>query len=97
MLFVGRYGGDEFILIVRDDDSSVCNELIEAARKRITAACDAQDTPYLLSISAGCDELAVGLDSFRACVHRADSNMYLDKNQRKKSGETTLLHRPAGR
>ena len=41
------------------------------------------ETPYVLSVSAGYDELLGEQDSVQNCIRRADKKLYLDKEYRK--------------
>ena len=83
--FLGRYGGDEFILIVHPEKQEEVEQLIADIRQEIARSCD---TAYRLSVSAGCDELLGGEDTAQNCIQRADKKLYLDKQYRK-------LHRTA--
>ena len=94
-LFLGRYGGDEFIMIAQSDDSMDIEELIEDIRRQITVECKERNAPYLLSIGAGFDRIEGEDDSFRSCIQRADSNMYTDKKLRKQNGESTVIRKNA--
>ncbi len=77
--FIGRYGGDEFVLIVYVTDVSELPDLITAVRRKIDSVCEENDLPYKLSVSAGYDELLRGNDTFQKCILRADKKLYLDK------------------
>ena len=78
--FLGRYGGDEFILIVHPDGQDQVEQLISEIRDEIQAECAG---PVHLSISAGYDELLGGQDTLHNCIQRADKKLYLDKQYRK--------------
>ena len=78
--FLGRYGGDEFILILHPETKGEVDRLIEEIRKEVESKCGA---PYRLSISAGYDELMSGKDTVQSCIQRADKKLYLDKEYRK--------------
>ena len=78
--FLGRYGGDEFILIVHPEKQEEVEQLIADIRQEIARSCD---TAYRLSVSAGCDELLGGEDTSQNCIQRADKKLYLDKQYRK--------------
>ena len=82
-MFLARYGGDEFILIVHPVDKGEIDALIGELRSQIEAACRAGDVPYMLSIGAGYSELSGSEDTFQACQQRADENLYLDKGHQK--------------
>ena len=95
VLFIGRYGGDEFIMIVQSGSQDEIDGMIERIRRQIAAECDSGKTPYLLTVGAGYDELTDELDSFKICIQCADSKMYLDKELCKKRGNSTVIRRDA--
>ena len=83
LCFLGRYGGDEFIIIVNVSNETELKELIAKLREHITERCKAQNTPYRLSIGVGYDRLKATDDTLQNCIRRADKKLYLDKKQRK--------------
>lgn len=88
--FLGRYGGDEFILIAHPVNRSEIDSLVGEIRLQIEARCKAEGTPYILSVGAGCDELTDEKDTFQKCMQRADQNLYLDKAQSKAAKHSGL-------
>ena len=76
--FVGRYGGDEFILIMHPHRI----EEVEAVIREIRENVKEYQAPYELSVSVGYDELSGEQDLILNCIERADKNLYLDKKQR---------------
>lgn len=88
--FLGRYGGDEFVLIVHPDRRDEIERLIDDIRKQIESACAEENTPYTISVGAGCDEYLGECDSFQKCLQRADHKLYLDKEYCKLHGKTTV-------
>ena len=95
VLFIGRYGGDEFIMIVQSGSQNEIDGMIENIRRQIAAECDSGKAPYLLTVGAGYDELTDEIDSFKICIQCADSKMYLDKELCKKRGNSTVIRRDA--
>ncbi len=89
-IFLGRFGGDEFVLIVHAAGGEEVEGLIRDIRLRLETACREADAPYILSIGAGFDELLDSRDSFQKCMQRADQNLYLDKEACKKQGRSTV-------
>ena len=83
--FLGRYGGDEFILIAHPEVKEQIDHLISIAREEISRECADGGIP-LLFVSAGYDELKKEQDSFQNCVQRADEKLYQDKHGRKAEG-----------
>lgn len=82
-MFLARYGGDEFILIVHPASEGEITPLIGEIREQIQAACRSCGAPYVLSIGAGYSALSGGEDTFQLCQQRADENLYLDKARQK--------------
>ena len=85
--FIGRYGGDEFVLIVYPATEQELIEMIATIRFHITDACRQNACPYQLGISAGYDKLLAGQDTFSKCLQRADAKLYLDKEYGKLGAE----------
>ena len=90
--FLGRYGGDEFILIVHTAAEDELDRLTDEIRDRVRAECRAQEKPYELSVGIGRDELSGDEDTFHRCLQRADHKLYLDKEYGKLHGRGTFLH-----
>ena len=88
-LFLGRYGGDEFIMIAHPEESNEIENLIRTIRKYIIAKCENENRPYVLSIGIGYEEYD-DEDSFQKCILRADEKLYIDKENCKKSGKSTI-------
>ena len=83
-MFLARYGGDEFILIVHPLSESEVEALICELRERIAARCRRVGTPYTISIGAGFDTFSGKGDTFQKCMQRADEKLYEDKARQKK-------------
>ena len=83
-MFLGRYGGDEFVLIVHPGREEELELLIRGIRNRIKERCRMLETPYVLSIGVGYDRLGDESDTIQKCIQRADQNMYYDKEHVKK-------------
>ena len=80
--FLARYGGDEFILIVRTADESELPALRRKIRRRLREACEKASTPYTLYVAVGFDELGAD-EPFSVCQQRADRKLYADKSREK--------------
>lgn len=78
-IFLGRYGGDEFILIVHPQSADELDDLIHDVRETIVSKCEERNTPYVLSVGAGYDEMEDAQDTLQRCIQRADKKLYLDK------------------
>lgn len=83
-MFLARFGGDEFILIVHAAVGEEIDPLIAEIRGLIEAKCRAYQTPYMLSIGAGWNEWAGRDDTFQKCMQRADERLYADKAVQKR-------------
>ena len=81
--FLGRYGGDEFILIVHPESREHPDQIIRMIREEIRLECVNSGIPYILFVSAGYDMLRGGNDSIQNCIQRADEKLYQDKHYRK--------------
>lgn len=90
-MFLGRYGGDEFILIVHPAKYDELKALTEEIRKNISERCKREERPYIISVGIGYDELLKEPDTYAKCVQRADSKLYLDKEYCKINGKSTKL------
>ncbi len=77
--FLGRYGGDEFILMIHPEIGTDVEGLYQDIRRRIDKELEEADAPYELSLSAGYDELKEDGDSIQECIRRADAKLYQDK------------------
>ncbi len=89
-MFLGRYGGDEFVMIVHPVEEEEIKELVNDIRECIRKECESDNKPYLLSIGIGYDEYLGDQDTFQKCMQRADSKLYLDKEYCKINGKSTL-------
>ncbi len=79
-IFLARYGGDEFILIVRPADESEMDKLISDFREGIIKKCESENKPYRMSVGIGIDKLVRSeADAFAKSLKRADDKMYENK------------------
>ncbi len=85
-IFLARYGGDEFILIVRPVEESEMDALIADLRESIVSKCEAENKPYRISIGIGIDKLQKSEDdAFAKSLKRADDKMYDNKQRMKQA------------
>ena len=89
--FLGRYGGDEFILIAHTASEKEIERMIVEIRQRIEEDCFLQQTPYVIFVGIGYDKVGGDSDTFQKCISRADDNLYLDKKNCKLNSQTTFL------
>ena len=90
-VFLGRYGGDEFVIVAHPAGEEEIEPLITEIRSRIEEKCGDYHAPYVLSVGIGYDELLENNDSFQKCIQRADDKLYLDKDYRKTGGKSTVI------
>ena len=79
--FLGRYGGDEFILIIHPTTGEEIARLIREIHSEVEQRHG--ETPFPLSISVGCDELEGEPDTVQDCIRRADRKLYEVKEYKK--------------
>ena len=82
-VFIGRYGGDEFVLIAHSTNREKIDTLLESIRSTLKDECLQAGLAYQITISIGCDELSRSGDSFQKCLERADKKLYEDKDRQK--------------
>ncbi len=80
-IFIGRYGGDEFTLIIQDpgEDDNLPDLVARTLRARLAEKAQEKQLPYPLEISIGYDRLRDKNDTLKECLVRADENLYKDK------------------
>ncbi len=84
-IFLGRFGGDEFTVIIRSaGDGAVIDRFAEAIRKTLKETGKKNRLPFDLEISLGYDFLKNGEDTPEDCLKRADRKLYQDKLKRGK-------------
>lgn len=74
---VGRWGGEEFVIVCRDKNGDAAFELAERLREKV-AAYQFPDI-YHITCSIGVTELAAG-DDFKGAFDRLDKAMYASKH-----------------
>ena len=82
-MFLGRYGGDEFMIIAHPESEEEVKDIVSSVRASAEEKCAEEQTPYILSLAVGYDRLGEGQDNFESCFERADHNLYLDKEHMK--------------
>ncbi|HCM90966.1 MAG TPA: GGDEF domain-containing protein [Lachnospiraceae bacterium] len=82
-VFLGRYGGDEFLIIIRTPDSDESPEKITGMIHSILSEKKQKNhIPYELSVSIGFDEMTDSNDTVYACMKRADEKLYIGKKRK---------------
>ena len=85
---VGRYGGEEFVIILPETSLLKARDVADRLRKNISQAFDPKDAcAPLITISAGIAELGKTSRDFNELVQSADYAMYLAKRAGKNRTE----------
>ncbi len=80
--FLGRYGGDEFIIMLKNPaEDEQPENVAEAIRHAISQKKENGHLPYALGVSIGYDELKGEDDTLHNCMVRADEKLYADKHR----------------
>ena len=80
-IFLGRYGGDEFTLIIQDpgENDGYPAQIAEGLRAALAEKHRENQLPYELEVSIGYDELRDKSDTLKDCLVRADEKLYEEK------------------
>ena len=82
-VFLGRYGGDEFTLVIKNPEEDIMPEqLVSLIRSILTQKKTENQLPYDLSVSIGYDLIRGSDDDANECLKRADKNLYIDKQRK---------------
>jgi diguanylate cyclase (GGDEF)-like protein/putative nucleotidyltransferase with HDIG domain len=79
---IGRLGGDEFIIVVRNNGSKRVSELGESLLESVKShvfTVDPDIDPMTLSLSVGQANSSPADNNFERLLHKADMNMYYNK------------------
>lgn len=80
--FLGRYGGDEFTIIIKNPEKqNTPEQLTERIRSVLSEKQKENQLPYNLNMSIGYDEISDSSDTVYACMERADRKLYIDKQR----------------
>jgi diguanylate cyclase (GGDEF)-like protein len=83
-VFIGRYGGDEFIVFIQSTSAGEGPvQMAEAIRAKLREKQAENKLPYELNVSIGWDVLQEKNDSLEACLARADQKLYEIKRARR--------------
>ena len=78
--FLGRYGGDEFILIAHPQAAAEMEEIDKLVRDCIHEGCANANLPFDIHVGIGYDRLNFEQgDTFHKCLERADLKLYENK------------------
>ena len=82
-VFLGRYGGDEFTIVIKNPEEDIMAEqLASLIRSILTQKKTENQLPYDLNVSIGYDLIRVSDDDANECLKRADKNLYIDKQRK---------------
>ena len=88
-MFLGRYGGDEFVIIAHPVNEDEIVRLKSDIRENARSLCQKEGKPYVISIGIGYDELLDDNDTIQKCMQRADDKLYEDKELCKKQEQAS--------
>ena len=77
--FISRYGGDEFLIIVKtnnEDDVKMLKESIESA---LNFEANSSSAPYMLRASIGYSKYDGQIANFQEAINKADEALYIEK------------------
>ena len=77
---IARYGGDEFVILVKAENDKIIRGLIDDVRARLTSLNTDAKAPYELTVSVGVAHNNGKKDiSFKALAEMADEELYKEK------------------
>ncbi|MCR5459547.1 MAG: GGDEF domain-containing protein [Acetatifactor sp.] len=83
-IFLGRYGGDEFTIILQNpEEKNHPEQLVDVIRENLAKKKEENQLPYALEASIGYEELRDEKDTMQECMMRADEKLYADKQSRR--------------
>jgi len=81
-IFVGRYGGEEFLMFFKDTNFKFVKEQLEEIRKQISINSDLTNDKYKIKMSAGMSMLNSD-KTLKTSIKEADMALYFVKNNGK--------------
>jgi len=79
--FIGRFGGDEFVIIMPTNDEVLAQATIHKIKNNIEQYNQNNNHPFHLSISAGYGLSSPEINNQLELLNVADENMYQDKEK----------------
>ena len=96
--FVGRYGGEEFLVVVPTSDLQAAVELAERLRQNVSAQpVDVRGRTIPVTLSLGVATVAPGSEQSVQMLHQADEALYAAKRAGRNRVESALSTEPAAR
>jgi diguanylate cyclase (GGDEF)-like protein len=78
--YAGRYGGEEFVILLPDIDSAGAHIFAERLRLRIAALVVSHEEQQIrFTVSLGVADLSVPMDEYKQLIERADQALYASK------------------
>lgn len=85
--FLARYGGDEFVVILKGKSEAQVESDIKALRKSVAKINWGDGSPWKIAISVGCARYGeISMKSARELMALADARMYEEKNKNREQG-----------
>jgi diguanylate cyclase (GGDEF)-like protein/PAS domain S-box-containing protein len=76
---LGRYGGDEFVVLLNNSSASDAKEFYTRVGNSIDVTCNLSGTPLSIGISYGVYEIDSSITDIQQWISHADISMYKDK------------------
>ncbi len=80
--FIGRYGGDEFIIIADIEDKEEAEFYSQKMKDELSKICEEEKVPYDLSFSIGYAQYDKSFKTIQAFIAEADKKLYEAKKSR---------------
>ena len=80
--FVDRFGGDEFIVWVRDNNSAAIETYMKSLAERVNEYNKSMNRPYKISFSYGTTVLNEQCHDLQELVRHSDRMMYEEKQRK---------------
>lgn len=78
--YAGRYGGEEFVILLPDIDSAGAQVFAERLRLRIEALVVSHEEQQIrFTVSLGVADLSLPMDEYKQLIERADQALYASK------------------
>ena len=89
MNFIGRYGGDEFIIIAELNSDEEAKELCNAISGTLEEICRKDKVPYKLTFSFGFVKYDRQMKSIQDFIDAADQKLYESKVRNFRAGKVS--------
>ena len=79
----GRFGGDEFVVVIKNTTAPAAQLLVERYRQNLATKCQPYEDRYVVTISIGISFFPQHGETFDELFKKADYALYQAKNQGK--------------